>query len=69
MAISESFTGYAAARPSMIKRAVAMLAVARQRRALAKLDAAQLEDIGVTPAQAMSEANLPAWDVPANWRL
>tara|TARA_R110000787_G_scaffold26062_2_gene72951 strand:- start:252 stop:476 length:225 start_codon:yes stop_codon:yes gene_type:complete len=38
------------------------------RRALAGLTPAQLEDVGVTQAEAHREANRPVWDVPANWR-
>ena len=39
----------------------------RSRRALARLDAHMLKDIGLTPEQARYEAELPVWDVPANW--
>lgn len=38
------------------------------RRALARLTATQLEDVGVTASEAHDEANRPIWDVPANWR-
>lgn len=44
-----------------------MVALRRQRRALATLDAEQLRDIGVGRAQAQAEAMRPVWDVPANW--
>jgi len=40
----------------------------RQRQKLALLDDAALTDIGLTRAQALTEANRPLWDVPANWR-
>jgi uncharacterized protein YjiS (DUF1127 family) len=40
----------------------------RSRQALAKLDAAGLEDIGVTSHDAQKEATKPLWDVPANWQ-
>ncbi|KIC46947.1 hypothetical protein RA28_04285 [Ruegeria sp. ANG-S4] len=43
------------------------LSLARQRRALARLDARALEDIGVTREQAQSEAARPMWDAPDNW--
>ena len=36
--------------------------------ALTRLTPAQLEDVGVTQAEAHREANRPVWDVPANWR-
>ncbi|MEO0670109.1 MAG: DUF1127 domain-containing protein [Pseudomonadota bacterium] len=40
----------------------------RSRRALARLDAAGLEDIGLTRDRADNEAAKPVWDVPATWR-
>ncbi len=45
-----------------------MAALRRQRRALARLDAAALEDIGVSRAAARAECDRPAWDVPPHWR-
>ncbi|MEM6759954.1 MAG: DUF1127 domain-containing protein [Pseudomonadota bacterium] len=44
------------------------LTVWRTRRALARLDAAQLADIGVTPRAARREATKSIWDVPTTWR-
>lgn len=44
------------------------IALARQRRALATLTCAQLQDIGVSAQQAETEANRAIWDVPAHWR-
>ena len=41
----------------------------KQRRDLSQLDAAMLNDIGLTAAQAATEAARPMWDVPKNWRL
>ena len=40
----------------------------RTRRALARLDAHLLEDIGVSPLEARHEADLTVWDVPETWR-
>ncbi len=40
----------------------------RTRRALRRLDPAQLDDIGITPDQAEHESRRKAWDVPQNWR-
>lgn len=68
MSVLEIAFGASAHRPSVIARLAAMLAVARQRRALAKLDAHLLCDIGVSRGEALEEARLPAWDVPANRR-
>lgn len=45
------------------------LAVWRQRRVLARLDNAALEDLGLTRAQAQAEARRPLWDAPETWRL
>lgn len=45
-----------------------MFAVWRSRRALARLDIARLDDIGVTSWRAAAEAAKPIWDVPAAWR-
>lgn len=39
----------------------------RQRRALARLDDAALDDIGVTRREARAEARRPIWDAPENW--
>ncbi len=44
------------------------LDVWRSRRALARLDSAALEDIGIDRARAVREAAKPIWDVPATWR-
>lgn len=51
-----------------LPRLLDLFALARQRRALAKLDAAQLRDIGVDRAEADIEASRPVWDVPSHWR-
>jgi len=46
-------------------RVVALMRAAhRQRRALARLEAAALADIGITPAEARTEAARPVWDLP-----
>jgi len=42
-------------------------ALARQRRALARLDAEQLNDLGLSRQDAMDEAQRPVWDVPNHW--
>lgn len=60
---------FPAARPglALLSWLTAMPAVARQRRELREMDAARLEDIGLSPRQAAAEAARPAWDVPAHW--
>ena len=45
-----------------------MASLRRQRKALARLDDMSLRDMGLTRAQAETEARRAAWDVPANWR-
>ncbi len=45
-----------------------LLAVWRERRALARLDDSALNDIGLTRAQALTEARRPLWDAPQSWR-
>ncbi len=40
----------------------------RSRRALAALDRAALEDIGLSAGDAQREARRPIWDVPTHWR-
>ena len=44
-----------------------LFALARQRRALARLDDAALEDIGLSRSDAETEAQRPFWDAPAHW--
>ncbi|WP_300015711.1 DUF1127 domain-containing protein [uncultured Roseobacter sp.] len=43
------------------------LAVWRSRRALAKLDARALDDIGIDSEAAQREARRHLWDVPSTW--
>ena len=44
------------------------IAARRQRIALKSLDDTALDDLGLTRAEALAEANRPIWDVPASWR-
>ncbi len=55
-------------RAGLMTRLTAMHSLARQRARLARLDSDRLEDLGLTRADAQSEAARPAWDVPTNWR-
>jgi uncharacterized protein YjiS (DUF1127 family) len=55
-------------RRSLITRLRHLYGIWRQRRALARLSNAQLQDIGVTRAQADAEAARPFWDAPPHWR-
>ncbi|MDP2083961.1 MAG: DUF1127 domain-containing protein [Gemmobacter sp.] len=51
----------------LMSRVLAAIALSAQRRRLADLDDARLDDLGLTRAQARSEAARAPWDVPANW--
>jgi len=58
------------ARPYRSTRRIGLfdyLALARQRRALARLDDARLHDMGISVDEARAEAARPLWDVPAHW--
>lgn len=57
-----------ALRSAALRRVRIWLETSRQRRALARLDAARLEDIGLDPEAAAAEAARPFWDPPAGWR-
>ncbi len=46
-----------------------LLSLHRQRRALAKLNTAQLSDIGVTAQEAHLESRRAIWDTPGHWRV
>ncbi|MBT2129635.1 DUF1127 domain-containing protein [Planktotalea lamellibrachiae] len=43
------------------------LDIRRERKALSALSDAQLDDIGLSHAQAQQEATKPIWDVPSHW--
>ncbi|QDC10512.1 DUF1127 domain-containing protein [Oceanicola sp. D3] len=55
-------------RSGIIARVLGLLALRRQRRALAALDETLLRDIGVSPDAARTEAARKLWDVPPGWR-
>ncbi len=57
--------------PSPLRRRVGLwsiLSLWRSRRHLESLDDRALKDIGLTRAEAASEATRPIWDVPQTWR-
>jgi uncharacterized protein YjiS (DUF1127 family) len=54
---------------NLVSLAAAAVAVWRQRRALASLDAAARRDLGLTDGEIHIEASRPLWDVPQNWRF
>lgn len=55
------------ARPSLSLRIVQRFALWRQRRQLAQLDAAQLDDIGISAEEARTEASRGLWHAPDHW--
>lgn len=69
-------TGLGPARPAAPTRRPAparlslrrLVALHRERRALAALDAHMLRDIGVTDVERDAELAKPLWDVPQGWR-
>lgn len=61
-----SLTLSGARRPQRLSLS-AMASLARQRRALARLDTERLTDIGLSRAEAEAEAARPAWDAPRTW--
>ena len=65
MAHIEHNTCYAAPRTTASLRQ--FYNVWRSRRALAALDNAALNDIGLTRVQAQNEAGRPFWDAPKTW--
>lgn len=56
------------ARIAILGPVIDMIRLARQRRQLAGLDADRLEDIGISEAQARTEATRPFWDIPDYWK-
>lgn len=68
MAMIENTFGFSSCGRARLRNSLmTRLSVWRSRRALAKLDARALEDIGVSPQEARREAKLAAWDVPHTW--
>ncbi|WP_374431688.1 DUF1127 domain-containing protein [Tabrizicola sp.] len=51
-----------------LARLIAIEAMARSRRSLARLDDHLLRDIGLTRAEAEAEAEKSAWDSPLHWK-
>ena len=56
------------ARPSLLSFVTGMVKVRAQRRALLKLDAALLNDVGISAREAACEAAKPVWDIPSHWQ-
>ncbi|WP_146589750.1 DUF1127 domain-containing protein [Puniceibacterium confluentis] len=52
---------------SLIATLLALGALHRQRRALARLDDHALNDLGLSRDAALREARRPVWDAPGNW--
>lgn len=56
----------AATRTSVLSYVRKIIEVRKQRAALAKLDDAALQDLGITRFQAESEVRRKIWDIPSN---
>ncbi|OWY01646.1 hypothetical protein B6V75_13750 [Thioclava sp. F1Mire-8] len=56
------------ARRSALATLAAIVTHYRSRRALARLDARLLEDIGLTESEAAFEVRRRIWDAPDHWR-
>jgi len=52
---------------SVLRRVQLALAARTQRKALARLDARLLDDLGLNAAEVAQEVARPVWDVPAHW--
>jgi uncharacterized protein YjiS (DUF1127 family) len=57
-----------AALPAIFARLRGWAELARQRRALARLDNERLADLGLEAGEARAEAARPFWDAPVGWR-
>lgn len=58
-------------RPASYGRSVSLMdlfGLRRQRQQLLGLSPEQLDDIGISAAEAEAEANRSIWDLPKNWR-
>ena len=55
-------------RPSLLARLHAVVALRRQRRALASLSAPPLKDIGLSRAAVDAEVRRKPWDAPHHWQ-
>ncbi len=58
----------ASAKFGILRAVLNMMNVARERRALAKLDNDALADLGLTAKDVRTEVNRPFWDAPNHWR-
>lgn len=70
MAFTDITTRHTNMRPSARRLPTlgTLLDVWKSRRALARLDARQLDDIGISADRAERESAKPIWDVPTTWR-
>ena len=52
---------------TLVGRLVELQSIRNERRALAEMDADRLMDLGISAAEAKTEASRPAWDAPERW--
>lgn len=57
-----------APRGGYVARLFAFVRLSNERKRLKSLTDAQLDDIGVSRAQAIAEANRALWDAPSHWK-
>ncbi|WP_421687114.1 DUF1127 domain-containing protein [Tritonibacter scottomollicae] len=55
-------------RPSLLARLHAVVALRRQRRALASLSDTRLKDIGLSRSEVDAEVRRKPWDAPHHWQ-
>ena len=67
---SQAIGGFAksATHPFSLSYLRRLMALRQQRLALRKLDAHQLNDLGISPRDAAIEAAKPIWNVPSHWQ-
>jgi len=70
MAFTDIITRHALMKPAArrLPNLHTIFDVWKSRRALARLDAQRLDDIGLNAARAARESAKPIWDVPTTWR-
>jgi len=66
-AIPRGNAGYRLSPVTLLRKLMARAELARQRRALARLDGCLLRDIGLDRADVAREAARARWDAPDHW--
>ena len=71
MTLTRKFSTYAqvSGGKTLVSRLFLILSIWHERKALDKLDAHLLNDIGISKVQARSEVVRKVWDAPERWTL